>query len=60
MPLGEVVGGPQSCLPFDLFMELQTGNSLYLFYLVLWVISNFIFLTSKKQAKKSPTVEDVF
>ena len=26
MTLGEVVGGPQSCPTFDLFMELQIGN----------------------------------
>ena len=24
--LGEVVGEPQSCPPFDLFMEIQIGN----------------------------------
>ena len=26
MTLGEVVGGPQSCPTFDLFMEIQIGN----------------------------------
>ena len=26
MPFGEVVGGPQSCLSFDLFMEILIGN----------------------------------
>ena len=29
MTLGEVVGGPESCLSYDLFIEIQTGNSLY-------------------------------
>ena len=27
MPFGEVVGGPQSCLSFDMLLEIQTGNN---------------------------------
>ena len=33
IPFGEVVGGSQSS-SFDLFVEIQTGNSLYLLYFV--------------------------
>ena len=55
MPLGEVVGGPQSCLSFGLFMEIQTGNSLYLLWLVLWVMNNLISLFKFQKAGQRVT-----